>query len=190
MPSDTSHRQKRTGIRRNKLHWWAAALVISMILAGCAGPDHSTERLGKPGSKGTTDARVIEGVKPEVAVPPGPPPDDLVVTDLRKGTGSPAKRGSLLTVQFAALRWNGEPFQSSWDDSQFQSFSFRLGADPSSVIPGWERGLLGMRDGGRRQLIVPPTYLYDRDMPPDYLQRSDSVVYVVELLGIGRSAKS
>jgi FKBP-type peptidyl-prolyl cis-trans isomerase len=132
------------------------------------------------------DAPVRIGVKPTVVVPSGQPPDDLVVTDLREGTGPEAKPGPYLTVQFVALRWNGEPFQSSWDNNKFQIFSFRLGGTPPQVNPGWEQGIPGMRVGGRRELVIPSRLLYNRQVPPALSEPDDSLIYVVELLGIDK----
>jgi len=87
-------------------------------------------------------------------------------------------------VQFVALRWNGEPFQSSWDGDSFEPFVFRLHNVPHEVIPGWERGIPGMRQGGRRELIVPPKLIYwpNRHPGAEYLQPRASLVYVVEML--------
>jgi len=155
------------------------AVCAAVALFGCGGDEGS--------SAGSTvaNAPVVEGVKPRVAVPDGPPPKNLVIKDLKKGTGKEAKVGGSLTVQFVAIRWNGEPFQSSWDSGSPEPFSFELGHH--QVNPAWEKGIPGMRVGGRRELVVPPKFIY---YPTQYPGRKsirepkDSLVYVVELLSI------
>jgi peptidylprolyl isomerase len=169
-------------VMRNWVYGVIAALVALVALAGCGASSESTASEQVPGPRGPVE----EGVKPRnVVVPPGKPPEDLAVADLREGTGRKAKPGPFLTVQYVALRWDGEPFQSSWDYRQFESFAFRLGGDPPQVNPGWEKGLLGMRVGGRRELIVPPKDLYETKQPPELMESDDTIVYVVELLEVG-----
>ncbi len=161
-------------------------LVAAVALAGCGGSTDSATSAAASARGGTIDAPVKLGVEPRVVAPSGQPPDDLVITDLRKGTGPEAKPGPFLTTQFVALRWNGEPFQSSWDNDKFQIFSFKLGRALPQVNPGWERGIPGMRVGGRRELLVPPRYLYDHEVPAEYREPDDSLVFVVELLGVDK----
>jgi hypothetical protein len=167
---------------------------IALGALGCGGSDRApAESLAsatdtKPASqsKPTTTAPVVRGVRPTVVVPPGPPPSHLIVKDLLKGTGPVARRGHKITVQFVALRWNGEPFQSSWDVGRVDPFTFRLHNSPREVIPGWERGIPGMRAGGRRELIVPPKLIYwpNRNPGRAYTKPSATLVYLIELLKV------
>jgi len=173
-------------MRESKLFGAMVVLLVlgSIALAGCGQSEDSTAASRETPSR-TTTAPVQEGVKPKVEVPPGSPPDDLVVTDLREGSGQEAKPGPFLTVQYVALRWNGAPFQSSWDNNKFQTFAFKLGGDPPQVNPGWEKGIPGMRVGGRREIVVPPKNLYTWDAPSNLREPNDTLVYVVELLEVG-----
>jgi len=176
-----------TEMRESRLYRAVVMLAILMGLSGCGGSGESSSSEGEAVGKavGTTSAPVEEGVKPKVMVPPGSPPEDLVVSDLREGAGREAKPGPFLTVQYVALRWSGRPFQSSWDNKRFQTFAFKLAGDPPQVNPGWEKGVPGMRVGGRRELIVPPKDLYTWGVPPEMLEPKDTLVYVVELLEVG-----
>jgi peptidylprolyl isomerase len=80
-----------------------------------------------------------------------------VTKDIVKGKGPKAKPGDTLTMMYTGYSWsNGQKFDASWDRGQ--PFPFQLGA--GMVIPGWDKGMVGMRKGGRRLLIIPPDQGY------------------------------
>ena len=78
------------------------------------------------------------------------------VEDIEVGTGTPAAAGDLLTVHYVGTFENGTVFDSS--RARDEPFTFRLGT--GAVIRGWDQGLVGMRVGGKRRLIVPPELAY------------------------------
>lgn len=119
--------------------------------------------------------------EPEPSAPGGTAPDRLVIEDVIEGSGQAARRGDELTVNFMAVRYaTGDLFESSWDWPK--PFTFRLTRD--EVIPGWVRGLPGMREGGRRQLIVPGR-LAARYGGSVESSREDTLIYVVDLIEAG-----
>jgi peptidylprolyl isomerase len=150
-----------------------------LAVAGCGGGEDSSG-----GESASTETAAIQthGVK----VPKGPPPTRLIVKDLKKGHGAEAKVGERLTVSYVGLRWNGEPFQTSQDNGKPESFTFELNNRPHEVSPGWERGVPGMKVGGRRELIIPPQLIYypgqvtERDRPGP----QDTLIYVIDLLEV------
>ena len=101
--------------------------------------------------------------------------------DLIQGNGTKAGLGDELTVEYIGVRYGGEPFTNSWERSK--PFIFRLGAGSFMVNPGWEKGLPGMRVGGRRELIVPPKLLYQGGAPPGS-KPADTLIYVIDLVAI------
>jgi peptidylprolyl isomerase len=118
--------------------------------------------------------------KPAVTVPTGPAPKQLVVKDLIKGTGAVAKKGSNLTVNYVGVLYKGgKEFDSSWKRSQ--TFPFVLGQ--GSVIPGWDQGLVGMKVGGRRELIIPSSLAYGPRGSGAAIPPNSPLVFVVDLLG-------
>jgi peptidylprolyl isomerase len=127
---------------------------------------------------GTTDL----SKKPQIEVPDGPPPCNLVVGDIVTGKGAAAKAGDKLTMKYVGVLYaNGKQFDASWDRGQ--DFPFVLGGH--QVIPGWDQGMVGMRVGGRRQLIIPPDLAYgDQDQGPD-LPANSTLIFVVDLVKIG-----
>ncbi|APT84303.1 FKBP-type peptidyl-prolyl cis-trans isomerase [Corynebacterium aquilae] len=93
--------------------------------------------------------------KPVIEVPQGPKPEDIVINDLVVGTGKEATPGSTLTVHYVGVDFEtGEQFDSSWDRGQAIEFPL------DGLIAGWQEGIPGMKEGGRRQLIIPPEAAY------------------------------
>ena len=119
--------------------------------------------------------------KPVVTVPSGPPPKNLVVKDLIKGTGATASSGSTITVNYVGVLYKGgKEFDSSWKTGQtFAPFKLGQGA----VIPGWDKGLVGMKVGGRRELIIPPSLAYGKAGSPPTIPANSTLIFVVDLLG-------
>ncbi|TAL84328.1 MAG: FKBP-type peptidyl-prolyl cis-trans isomerase [Rhodanobacter sp.] len=111
--------------------------------------------------------------------------DKLTVIDQKVGTGAEAKPGMTVTVQYTGWLYDkdakdkhGKKFDSSLDHGQ--PFSFVLGQ--GSVIEGWDKGVVGMRVGGKRTLLIPAALGYGAagagsDIPPNA-----SLVFDVELL--------
>jgi peptidylprolyl isomerase len=130
------------------------------------------------GVAGTTDL----SKKPQVEVPDTPPPCNLVIGDIVQGKGPAAKAGDQLTMKYVGVLYStGKQFDASWDRGQ--DFPFTLGA--GMVIQGWDQGLVGMKVGGRRQLIIPPALGYGAqgaggDIPPNA-----TLIFVVDLVKIG-----
>jgi peptidylprolyl isomerase len=136
---------------------------------------------GEGGAKGGAARTARPKPKPKVAVPSGPPPKKLAVKDLAPGQGAEAESGSQLTVNYVGVRYkDGKEFDSSFKAGQ--PFQFRLGA--GSVIPGWDRGLVGMKVGGRRRLTIPSSLAYGPTGSPPAIGPNETLVFVVDLLGV------
>ena len=122
------------------------------------------------------------GTAPTVIVPAGNPPTSMEVSNLIQGAGKAAMIGSKLTVQYVLATYSSRKvIQSSWTSSPF---SFTLGAQPPQVIPGWDKGLVGMHVGGRRELIIPPSLGYGAQSPGAGIAANDTLVFVVDLLKV------
>lgn len=120
------------------------------------------------------------GTAPTVIVPAGNPPTSMEVSNLIQGAGKPAMIGSKLTVQYVLATYSSHKvIQSSWTSSPF---SFTLGA--GQVIPGWDKGLVGMHVGGRRELIIPPSLGYGAKSQGAGIAANDTLVFVVDLLKV------
>ncbi len=118
------------------------------------------------------------GTAPTVTVPSGSPPTQLESADLIKGTGTIAVDGATVTVQYVLATYSsGKVIQSSWTS---QPFSFVVGQ--GKVIAGWDKGVVGMRVGGRRELIIPPSLGYHNESPGPGIAPNDTLVFVIDLL--------
>ena len=114
-------------------------------------------------------------------MPAGNPPTQLEMDDLITGTGPPAEDGDSITVQYVLATYSSRKvIQSSWTSNPFP---FTLGE--GQVIPGWDKGVVGMRVGGRRELIIPPSLGYGATPQGPGIAANDTLVFVVDLLKIG-----
>ncbi|MER7009539.1 FKBP-type peptidyl-prolyl cis-trans isomerase [Dactylosporangium sp. NPDC000555] len=118
--------------------------------------------------------------KPEVTLPDGPPPADLVIEDITVGDGPEAAPGQQVSVHYVGVALStGREFDASWNRGG--SFDFGLGR--GQVIAGWDRGVAGMRVGGRRKLVIPPHLGYGDRGAGGVIKPGETLVFVVDLLG-------
>ena len=119
------------------------------------------------------------GKKPQIAKGEGTPPSGLVVKDIEEGDGAEAQPGDTVSVQYVGESWStGEEFDSSWSRNA-EPFQFQLGA--GMVIPGWDQGVVGMKVGGRRELVIPPTLAYGPQGQPPTIGPNETLVFVIDL---------
>lgn len=119
--------------------------------------------------------------KPDVEQVPGPPPADLVIEDIAVGEGAEAQPGHTVSVQYVGVSFaSGEEFDSSW--SRNQPFSFPLGG--GRVIQGWDRGVAGMKVGGRRKLVIPPQLAYGDRGAGGVIKPGETLIFVVDLVEV------
>ena len=104
---------------------------------------------------------------------------ELVIQDLVVGTGREAKKGDAVEVHYTGWLTDGKKFDSSVGRGPF---SFDLGA--GQVIAGWDRGVAGMKVGGKRKLTVPPELGYGSRGFPGVIPPQATLVFEVELLGV------
>jgi peptidylprolyl isomerase len=121
------------------------------------------------------------GKQPTVIVPTSAPPTNMEGADLIVGTGATAKSGDTVTVQYVLATYSYKKVvQSSWTS---QPFSFTIGQ--GQVIAGWDQGVPGMKVGGRRELIIPPSLGYGAQSQGQGIAANDTLVFVIDLLKIG-----
>jgi peptidylprolyl isomerase len=141
----------------------SAAVAVALAIGGCgsdsgssstsAGSDQTTTGAAAPGQ------RVLHYITRE-AKPrnPGPHPgarvDHLIVRDVRKGQGPAIHAGDSGIFEFIATNWvTGRRLEESWHRKR----PFETQIEQNVVIDGWWQGIPGMRVGGRRQIIIPPS---------------------------------
>ncbi|HEY3777776.1 MAG TPA: FKBP-type peptidyl-prolyl cis-trans isomerase [Rhizomicrobium sp.] len=112
--------------------------------------------------------------------------DQFKIIDVKAGTGAVAKPGENVTVNYTGWLYQhgakGKKFDSSLDHGQ--PFTFRLGA--GNVIPGWDKGVAGMKVGGKRTLIIPSDLGYGAQGTPDgTIPPNATLIFDVDLLKVG-----
>jgi|TARA_Y100000031_G_C8105589_1_gene330811 FKBP-type peptidyl-prolyl cis-trans isomerase len=104
----------------------------------------------------------------------------LKIEDIKIGTGQEAATGMTVEVHYTGWLTNGDKFDSSLDRGR--PFSFGLGL--RQVIKGWDQGVVGMKEGGKRRLTIPPELGYgSREMGP--IPANSTLIFEVELLKAG-----
>ena len=143
----------------------AAALIAVVVILATGGDDETS----------------AAPTKPEVQVPTGPPPAKLETNDITVGDGAEAQPGDTVTVEYVGVTYDdGKEFDSSWERPE--PFSFQLGS--GQVIPGWDKGIVGMKVGGRRQLIIPPDLAYGKQGSPPDIGPNATLIFVVDLTDV------
>jgi peptidylprolyl isomerase len=119
--------------------------------------------------------------KPRPAKGQGDPPSSLVVEDLVVGKGRKAAVGDAVSVQYVGVLFDtGKEFDASWKGGRpGQPFQFSLGG--GQVIPGWDQGVVGMKKGGRRELVIPPDLAYGPQGSPPAIGPNETLVFVIDL---------
>lgn len=122
-----------------------------------------------------------EPTKPKIDLPEGDAPSELTIRDLVVGDGPEAKPGRVVQVHYVGVTYeSGKEFDASWD--QGRPFKFAVGG--GRVIKGWDRGVRGMKVGGRREIIVPPRLGYGNQSPSPSIPPGSTLVFVVDLLSV------
>ena len=154
----------------------AAALVFFAIKK--APNDHSPKN---EVSTETNSAEQAPAPKPAESTPSTAiTSEDLLMTTTKEGTGPEAKNGDTLSVHYTGYLADGTKFDSSLDRGA--PFEFILGS--GQVIKGWELGMLGMKKGEVRKLIIPAKYGYGEAGFPGVIPGNATLAFEVELLEI------
>ena len=136
----------------------------------------------------TTDiTNTTAQVAPTTTMPPVTQPiTQLMMKDEVVGTGATATAGDSVTVNYVGALTNGTVFDASANHGT-TGFTFPLGA--KQVIQGWDQGIVGMKEGGKRTLLIPASLAYGNNPPPGSGIPADSaLVFEVELLKVQKPA--
>lgn len=104
----------------------------------------------------------------------------LKITELNLGEGAEAAAGQTVVVHYRGTLENGKQFDASYD--RVTPFSFPLGA--GRVIKGWDEGVVGMKVGGKRKLVIPPDLAYGSRGAGGVIPPNATLTFEVELLDV------
>ena len=139
--------------------------VSVLIITGCSAKN----------TPSTADSATEAVVAEEITTPTG-----LKYVELVTGNGESPKTGDLVTVHYTGVLENGQKFDSSVDRGQ--PFQFQIGT--GQVIRGWDEGVMTMKKGGKRKLIIPPDLGYGEAGAGGVIPPNATLIFEVELLGI------
>lgn len=107
--------------------------------------------------------------------------NQLQVTDEVVGSGATAEPGDSVTVNYVGSLTDGTVFDASANHGS-AGFTFTLGA--GQVIKGWDEGIVGMKVGGKRKLVIPPALAYGSQAVGSVIPANSTLVFEVELLKV------
>jgi len=119
--------------------------------------------------------------KPEIDFPGDAAPTELVIEDITVGDGTEATVGSTISAHYVGVAHStGEEFDASWNRGE--PLGFRLGV--GQVIRGWDDGIVGMKEGGRRRLLIPSELAYGERGAGGVIKPGESLIFVVDLVSV------
>ena len=171
----------------------ALVVLLALLALAAAGCGDDDEESGSAATSSTpaataettpTTAKPAAGAdntdvkkKPTIEKGTGKPPTKLVVEDIVEGAGPGAKDGDELTMHYVGADYTtGEQFDASWDRGE--PFTLTLGQ--GMVIPGWDKGLVGIKKGGRRKLVIPPDLAYGPQGSPPAIGPNATLIFIVD----------
>ncbi|HZO71246.1 MAG TPA: FKBP-type peptidyl-prolyl cis-trans isomerase [Ktedonobacteraceae bacterium] len=186
--------------RRQKRQRIIISIVTIVLLAGAIGfgiwqyqlyataQATTTTRLNNQHATATARAAITPtpsagpATPPPVTAAPVKLPDGLQYIDIKQGTGPAAQTGSNVSVQYTGwLQSNGKKFDSSYDHGG-QPFQVTIGQQ--QVIPGWEEGLVGMKAGGTRRLIIPAALGYGAQGQPPTIPANATLIFDITVVSV------
>lgn len=168
-------------------HLFALACAAALAF-GCAAPEAEKTAAPKqdpirnPASPPTASAAAAN--KGDACIPP---PKELVVKDITPGTGQAVRFRSAVLVGYTGWTYDGckPDFKGKeFDSSRDRAAPFGLTVGAGRVIKGWDEGLIGMREKGKRLLIIPPDKAYGERSPTPAIPPNSTLVFEVELVQI------
>jgi peptidylprolyl isomerase len=161
----------------------ASALTVAVVVQ--AVQQNNSEKTATAQTQATQNNCSDNQTEATIATPEVYKPDgavsDLQTTDLEAGSGDAAKSGDCLVVKYyGTLASNGNEFDQNFDKTT--GFAFTLGQ--GQVIEGWDKGLVGMKQGGTRRLVIPAAQAYGSQSPSDKIPANSDLVFVVKLIRI------
>lgn len=165
------------------------ALVASLVLViACGGNEEKTTAPSvtpkaaatQPSVTPKASATQTGGGPPPVSAEPTVTASGLKMIEIEAGTGDEAQKGKTVSVHYTGWLADGTKFDSSLDRGQ--TLSFVLGA--GQMIPGFDEGVVGMKVGGERRLIIPPDLAYGAQGRPPRIPANAELTFDVQLVSV------
>lgn len=184
--------KRRRSVRRGIIAAIAAVLVLgtgALLFAGKSPTTTTTTSSTAPTTTTTVakpvvfspltnpNAAGVWGKAPVLVVPAGAPPTKPELANLITGTGAGIVIGDKFTAQYVLADYHSRKvLQSSWTTGPFSDT-----LQPNALISGWVAGMVGMKVGGRRELILPPDVAYGAH-PTNGIPANDTLIFIIDLI--------
>jgi peptidylprolyl isomerase len=159
-----------------------ALLIAPLLLLAACSTDGGVNPMTSSAQSSSASIPEIggsNGSKPTISAPSGDAPKNLEKKDIFVGTGKEAVATSILEVHYTLMAWStGNLVESSWDSGQTATFPL------SGVIAGWQQGIPGMKEGGRRLLVIPPDLGYGASGAGAAIGPNETLIFVVDLVKV------
>jgi peptidylprolyl isomerase len=156
-----------------------AACSTSSSSSSSSGVSTGAHANGPPGQAPAVANATNLQTAPVVSAGAPPAPTALSTVDLVVGTGTTAAATSTVVVQYVGANYaDGRVFDSSWQRGSSATFPL------NGVIPGFAQGIVGMKVGGRREIVIPPSEGYGAQGSPPAVGPDETLVFVVDLISV------
>lgn len=161
-----------------------ATVLLAAGLAGCGSDAEPSSTSTGPQGACTADDVTVTGApasEPTITIPDTcTPPTTLVVKDLAPGSGAPVAEGGTLSVNYSLVTWSDKKtLDTSWSRGEPYPLT---DVGHSQVIDGWNQGVIGMKAGGRRLLIIPPALGYGEG--GNGVAPNETLVFVLDAVSV------
>ena len=156
----------------------AVAFALAVVAMFFIFPDLSP--FAKPSEEASVDITTTQ----TATTMPTENSDQLQVTDEIVGTGAEAVAGDTVTVQYVGSLTNGTVFDASANHGT-SGFTFNLGT--GQVIKGWDMGVAGMKEGGKRKLVIPADLAYGSQAVGNVIPANSTLIFEVELVKVEKA---
>ncbi len=152
----------------------AVAAIAFASFTSLGGDDNVSGSTSASGLPSVTDNA---GEAPTITPPTGAAPTTLQSVDIIEGTGAEVLATSTITFHYTLMSWSdGQVLESSWTSGQPAVFPL------TQLIAGWQQGLPGMKVGGRRLLVVPPSLGYG--VIPGHPLETETLIFSLDILAV------
>lgn len=160
----------------------ALAVVIMFFILPGLSPFGKAQPQPAAADQSQTLQTTPQGESASTTMPTNTPPiTQLMMKDTVVGTGAVAAAGDSVTVNYVGALTNGTVFDASANHGT-TGFTFTLGA--GQVIKGWDQGIVGMKEGGKRTLLIPASLAYGDQAVGNAIPANSALVFEVELLKV------
>lgn len=139
------------------------------------------EKAEEEGAEARKAAEEEAAELPKPNIPSGPPPKKLVIKEVKKGSGATAKAGDEAAIHYVGLLYDsGKLFGANWKGDA----PVPIHLDEKTVLKPWYRSVLGMKAGGRREVIAPPNFAYGSQGNNSSIPPNATLVILLELVWV------